>query len=271
MSFARYQLLTIAKKKNIAPVLNFALRIAIPSLLYTILRQALHGSFHPKSFMLLDNLMEPWPFGDYQSPYFIDLLIQNVVVAAVPLSIGSVRGFAIRKPYAYAVTFLLLSFAANLVIHSIWDRGRIWIFVPHMYMWLLAMGWCIACCTTDRQRIFATVALLSFNWITHAWGTGILDWYMVVAGLALIWFEEIPAQLPRVVVTLINGAAAASLFIYLTHDGFKFLLRFFPPLLSVACAMVCGFAIWKLWGYGLKFARGWFGKPTLSSVPTDSW
>jgi malonyl CoA-acyl carrier protein transacylase len=272
MSFAKYQLQTIAKEKNIAPVFNFALRIAAPSLLYTILRQALHGgALHPKSFLLLDNLMEPWPFGTYQSPYFVDLLIQNLVIAAVPLSIGPIRRFAIRMPYGYAMIFLLLSMVANLAVHAIWDPHRTWVFVPHMYMWLLAMGWCIACCTTDRQRIVASVALLSFNWITHAWGTGILDWYMVVAGLALMWFDEIPAQFPRVVITVINGAAAASLFIYLTHDGFKFLLRFVPPLLAVACAMTCGFVIWKMWNYASRAGRGWFGRAAPSSAPTDSW
>jgi malonyl CoA-acyl carrier protein transacylase len=271
MSFAKYQLQTIAKEKNIAPIFNFALRIAIPSLLYTILRQAMHGSFHVKSFLLLDNLMEPWPFGDYQSPYFVDLLIQSLVIAAIPLSIGSIRRFAIDKPYGYAMAFLVFSAVVNLGVHFIWDPDRTWVFVPHMYMWLLALGWCAACSTTDRQRVVTSAALLSFTWITARFGTGILDWYMVAAALVLIWFEEIPAQLPRVVVTVINGAAAASLFIYLTHGGFKFLLRVFPPLLAVACAMVCGFLVWRMWDYAARVARGWFGRPTMSSAPTDSW
>jgi hypothetical protein len=133
------------------------------------------------------------------------------------------------------------------------------------------MGWCIACSSTDRQRIIATVLFLGFDLITFRSGSGILEWYMVLAGLVLLWFDEIPAQIPRVFVTVINAAAAASLFIYLTHDGFKFLLRYFPPLLSVACAMVCGFVVWKLWEYGLRVTRGWFGKPMPSSAPSDSW
>jgi len=271
MSFAKYQLQTIAKEKHIGPVFNFALRIAIPSVLYTILRQALHGSFHFKSVFLLDNLVEPWPFGDYQSPYFVDLLIQNVVIAAIPLTVGSIRRFAIEKPYVYALIFLLVSFVANLAIHSVWDPNRVWVFVPQMYMWLLALGWCAACCTTDKERIITSVALLCLTWVSAFWGTGILDWYMVVAALALIWFEEVPAQFPRGLVTVINGAAAASLIIYLTHGGFKFLLRVFPPLLSVACAMVCGFLVWKMWNYASRVTLGWFGKPTMSSAPTDSW
>jgi malonyl CoA-acyl carrier protein transacylase len=271
MSFAKYQLQTIAKEKNIWPVFNFSLRIAIPAFLYTLLRQAMHGSIHVKSLFLVDNLLEPWPFGDYQSPYFVDLLIQNVVIAAIPLTIASIRRFAIEKPYSYAMIFLLVSFLANLAIHSIWDPSRTWLFVPQMYMWLLALGWCAACSTADSQKIITTIALLSLTWISAYWGTGILTWYMVVAALALIWFEEIPAQIPRGLVTVINGAAAASLIIYLTHGGFKFLLRIFPPLLSVACAMVCGYLVWMLWNYATRITLGWFGKRTMTSAPSDSW
>jgi malonyl CoA-acyl carrier protein transacylase len=271
MSFAKYQLQTIAKEKHIGPVFNFALRIAIPSVLYTILRQALHGSFHVSSFLLIDNLVEPWPFGAYQSPYFVDLLIQNVVIAAIPLTVGPIRRFAIERPYVYALIFLLISFVANLVVHSAWDPNRTWVFVPQMYMWLLALGWCAACSTTDKERVVTSIALLCMTWISSFWGTGILDWYMVLAALALVWFEEIPARFPRGLVAVINGAAAASLIIYLTHGGFKFLLHVFPPLLSVACAMVGGFLVWKMWNYVSRITLGWFGKPTMASASTDSW
>jgi hypothetical protein len=140
-----------------------------------------------------------------------------------------------------------------------------------MYMWLLALGWCAACCNTDKERIITSIVLLGFTWISAFWGTGILQWYMVVAGLALIWFEEIPAQFPQGLVTIINGAAAASLIIYLTHGGFKFLLHLIPPLLAVACAMICGYLVWTMWNYVSRVTLGWFGKSTMASAPTDSW
>jgi malonyl CoA-acyl carrier protein transacylase len=271
MSFAKFQLQTVAKEKSIRPVFNFALRIAVPSVLYTILRQALHGSFHVKSLLLLDNLMEPVPFGPYQSPYFVDLLIQNTVIAAIPLTVRPIRRFAIDRPYIYAVIFLFVSFVASLTIHSIWDPTRTWYFVPHNYMWLLALGWCAACSTTDKERIITSGALLSLTAISVFWGTDILKWYMVLAALALVWFDEIPAQLPRGLVTVINGAAAASLFIYLTHLGFKFLQGIFPPLLTVACAMLGGYFVWKMWNYASRRMLGWFGRSRLSPAPADSW
>ncbi len=271
MSFAKFQLQTIAKEKNIAPIFSFALKVAIPSLVYTMLRQVLHGSLHLKSLLLLDNLVEPWPFGDYQSPYYVDLLIENLVVAAIPLSFASIRRLAIRKPYAYALLFLLFSFVGNLAVHSIWDPKRVWVFVPHMYMWLLALGWCIACSNTDKLKVVTSLALLGIAWFTAFWGTGILQWYMVLAALGLIWFEELPATLPQGLVTVINGAAAASLFIYLTHGGFKFLMHYIDPLAAVAGAMAAGFVVWRLWDYAARTTLGWFGRPKYSSVSTDSW
>jgi malonyl CoA-acyl carrier protein transacylase len=272
LSFAKFQLHTIAKEKSIKPVFHFVLRIAIPSVLYTILRQSLHGgSFHLKSFLLLDNLMEPWPFGAYQSPYYIDLLIQNMFITAIPLSVGAIRKFAIGRPYIYGMIFLGVSFVANLTVHYIWDPKRVWVFVPHMYLWLLALGWCAACSATEREKIITSATLLCLAAISGFCGTGILHWYMVVAALAITWFDEIPAQLPRGLVTVINGAAAASLFIYLTHNGFRFLLRVFPPLLSVACAMMAGYLVWKMWNYASRVTVGWFGRPRMSSPPTGSW
>jgi malonyl CoA-acyl carrier protein transacylase len=271
MGFAKFQLQTIAKEKNIAPVFSFSLRVAIPSLVYTMLRQIFHGSLHPKSLLLLDNLVEPWPFGDYQSPYYVDLLIENLVIAAVPLSFGAVRRFAIRRPYAYALTFLFLSLVMNMAVHSIWDPTRVWVFVPHMYMWLLALGWCIACSNTDKLRIVTSIVLLGFTWFTAYWGTGILSWYMVLAALALIWFDELPATLPQGLVTLINGAAAASLFIYLTHGGFKFLMHYIPPVAAVGCALVAGFVVWRMWDYAARTTLGWFGRPKFSPVASDAW
>ena len=172
---------------------------------------------------------------------------------------------------AFVQGIATLVFVANLVIHSAWDPNRTWVFVPQMYMWLLALGWCAACSTTDKERVVTSIALLCMTWISSFWGTGILDWYMVLAALALVWFEEIPARFPRGLVAVINGAAAASLIIYLTHGGFKFLLHVFPPLLSVTCAMVGGFLVWKMWNYVSRITLGWFGKPTMASAPTDSW
>jgi hypothetical protein len=278
MSFARFQLQTIAKLKNIAPVFNFALRVAIPSVVITVLRQVVHpGAWHWKSLLLIDNLVEPWPFGTYQSPYFVDLLIQNLVIAAVPLSIGPVRRFALTKPYAYAMTFLTASLAVNLGVHWIWDPTRTWIFVPHIYMWLLAMGWCIACSNTDRQRIITSVALVVLTLITTYAGTGVVMWYMVVAALVLIWFDELPARLPQGLITIINSVAAASLFIYLTHMVFQRLLPYLPTIVVVAIAMATGFLVWRAWFHVSRLTMGWLGKlgwlgrPKLQAAAGDSW
>jgi len=279
MSFAKFQLQTIAREKHIGPVFKFALRIAIPAFLYTIAKQAHHGLFHIPSLFLVDNLLEPWPFGDYQSPYFVDLLIQLTIIAALPFTVGSMRRFAIERPYGYAMIFLLVSFIVSLGVHSIWEpttsrvaaHGSAWVFVPTNYMWLLALGWCAACSKTDIQRAITTGTVLCLTWISDFWGTGLLAWYMVVAALALVWFEEIPAQFPRGLVTVINGAAAASLFIYLTDTQFRFLLHVFPPLLSAAGAMMGGFLIWKMWNFASRTMFQWFGKPAASPASNDSW
>jgi len=59
-------------------------------------------------------------------------------------------------------------------------------------------------------------------------------------------------RLPTLLVKVINLVAAASLFIYLTHHGFKSMVISRTPLagnayVSSVIAIIGGVVVWKLW------------------------
>ncbi|HEY6515275.1 MAG TPA: acyltransferase domain-containing protein, partial [Steroidobacteraceae bacterium] len=76
LSFAKFQLRAIERSQSIRPVLQLMLKLAIPCFLFTVIHQAMHGALQPKSWLFIDNWLDPRPFKKYESPYFIDLLLQ---------------------------------------------------------------------------------------------------------------------------------------------------------------------------------------------------
>ena len=283
LSFAKFQLRTIAKERSILPTFRFAWKIALPALIDTMGRQIGHHSFYPRSFLLMDNLMERHPFGLHESPYYLDMLIQDLIIASLPLAVPAIRRFAVEKPLVYGMTWYFLSWVASVLVPVFFDPTHRWIYVPHVYMWLLAMGWCAAYSSTRGQKTLLTVSFLGLNVISHLISAG-WDWYVVTAAVGLVWFDEIPAQIPSVLVRAINAIAAASLFIYLTHYSFKYTLDWawrhvtgassqLPPLLVIPIAMVGGYVVWRIWEYGMRLARVRLGltKAPMPAPATGSW
>jgi peptidoglycan/LPS O-acetylase OafA/YrhL len=294
LSFAKFQLRAIAKERSILPVVRFSWRIALPAIIDTIARQVAHHSFYPKSLFLIDNLLEPHPFGAHESPYYIDMLIQCMLIAAIPLAVPVIRRFAVARPLPYGMIGLVACWLASILVPFFFDRTHAWTTVPQSYMWLLALGWCAAYSTTRRQKLLLTCAFLCLNLIGYYVG-GRLGWngfpgrgvhgYVVATTLALIWLDEIPVQIPSVLVQAINAVAAASLFIYLTHIAFKDVVQWlwsplaahgwpsFPLWLIVPMAMAGGYYVWRMWEAAMRSLGVWFGrtKSVAPAPPTGSW
>ncbi|HEY7888209.1 MAG TPA: hypothetical protein VIC29_08290, partial [Steroidobacteraceae bacterium] len=270
LSFAKFQLRAIERSQSIRPVLQLMLKLAIPCFLYTVIHQAMHGALQLKSWLFIDNWLDPHPFKKYESPYFIDLVLQTWLVAGLPLAIAGVRRFAVKKVYAYALALLSVAWLLSVVVPLIWDPRRVWLAVPYMYLWLFAIGWCAAYSSTNRQKLITSIAFVALNVIDYYGHVGLpVGWYVALAGLAITWFDELPARLPQVAVNILVGAAAASLFIYLMHYQFAELLqvpfsllrRSPPTLLSVAAGMLGGFVVWKGWNLISQLTLKWLRRP----------
>lgn len=294
LSFAKFQLRTIAKERNVLPVLRFGWKIALPSIIETIARQLAHHTFHPASFLLIDNLLERKPFGPYESPYYINLLLEILLITALPLTIPAIRRLALEKPLLYGLAGVVLSWLVSILLPLFFDPTHSWDLVPQAYLWLFAVGWCAAYSATRREKILVTAIFLSLDLISYWIGRSMqwqgfltrgVDGYALIATLVLLWFDEIPAQIPMVLVRAINAVAAASLFIYLTNYSFKHLFDWiwrhlpgtsspvFPPWVLVPIAMAGGYLVWRLWENGMRRASVQFGRARqVTPAPaTGSW
>ncbi|HEY6516069.1 MAG TPA: phosphopantetheine-binding protein, partial [Steroidobacteraceae bacterium] len=282
LSFGMFQLKAIERESGVRPIFRLILKIGIPTLVWVILEEVVFHAIRPRSWLFYDNWISPYWDAHFGSPYFIDLLLQNLLLTAVPLSFPAVRRYAIKQPYAYAVAFLAVAWLLNVIIPFFWDTNYLFDRLPYMWLWLFAYGFCAALSTTTRQKLLATLLLVCASTINYTLGHSIL-WYSALAGLCITWLDVIPLRLPRFVIPLLTGAAGGSLFIYLTHFQFRSLLRHLLnfelhgsmpwPWLSIAFSMVGGYFMWQAWNFASQLAvrplRRW-GIRDVRLRPTDS-
>jgi malonyl CoA-acyl carrier protein transacylase len=259
LSFGKFQLKAIEREDNARPVFRLMAKIGIPTLFWVMLEEITFHSLHPSSWLFVDNWRGLYWDAHFGSPYFIDLLLQNLLITAIPLLFRPVRRLAVRQPYAYALAFCTAAWLASVIVPFFWDTTYLYDRVPHMWLWLFAFGWCASFSNTVRRKLMASAVVVCFGVI--AWRSGhSTHWYTTVAGVCIVWLDVIPLRLPRFLIPLITGAAGASLWIYLTHFQFRSLLKHLlafhlhgsmpGPWLAVAFTMVCGFLAWRAWSFG---------------------
>jgi amino acid adenylation domain-containing protein len=248
VSFARFQLQAIRRQDGVKPVFGFLSRLAVPTLLWTI---CFAFATRPKplaTYLFVDNFVGP----QLQTAWFIELLLQCLVITAAPLALRPVRRFALSHSYAYGLMFMISWWLASLVVPLFWDTEHLYNRVPHRLLWLMAYGWCAVFSNDLKKKLLSSAVLIlcsSVSW---------MGWYPLAAGLLITWFDRLPLKLPPAVVSAINVVAAASLFIYLTHFNFARLLYRLGvdnPYLAVLAAVLGGIVVSKGWELALTAFR----------------
>ena len=266
-SFARFQLQAIGKRDSIAPVGRFALRLALPTWLYTALLGivVLHA-LRPLTALLVDNLVDPRIVG---SPWYIELLLQCIGLTAAPLALRPVRRFALERPYVYGLLFTFAWWSASRLVPLVWNTDHLYNRVPQILLWMMAFGWCAAFSNTTRRKLLSSLALVLGMRYTYEW----FGWYPLVTGLSIIWLERLPLSLPRQLVAAVNTTAAASLFIYLSHMQLVSVARKhgLNACLAVVIAVIGGIVLWRGWDLCSRMAsRSWrMRSPVLAVEPSS--
>jgi hypothetical protein len=264
LSFGKFQLKAIEREDDANPVFRLMGKIGIPTLFWVVLEEITFHSLHPSSWLFVDNWRSLYWDAHFGSPYFIDILLQNLAITAIPLLFRPVRRLAVRQPYAYALAFCTVAWLASVIVPFFWNTTYLYDRLPHMWLWLFAFGWCASFSNTVRQKVVASVVAVCFGLIAIRLGHS-THWYTTVAAVCIVWLDVFPLRLPRFLIPLITGAAGASLWIYLTHFQFRSLLKHLlafelhgslpNPWLSVAFTMVCGFLAWRAWSFGAELVQ----------------
>jgi len=175
------------------------------------------------------------------SYWFVEVLVQLLVVAAVVVRIPAVRAFERRHPFALPALLLVPALAIRFDLVDVGDHHRPF-FRPHEVAWIFLLGWAASAARTTGQRL--AVSLVALAAVPGFFGDGTREGVVLAGFLLLLWVPSLPV--PRGLPPVVAGAAGASLHTYLTHVQVHPLLSRRWPVLGLALSLVVGWALWRL-------------------------
>ncbi len=246
LNLARFQFDALLQGRWLQPVVSLLKNLLLP---YWILSAAYQWWKHDFSLPVL--LL----FGNFVSTdvqeifptWFVDVLVQIVLLFSVLFVSSSVRRFARAAPWRFSAMLSLATLVLGLALTHLWPVEHLYNRVPQSLFWVFAMGWVIHFAASRAERLLSTAALLIalplmlMTGLVHVQVT-----WVVAGGLALLWIPEV--ALPRAVKSVVQVVGAAAFYIYLTHMAFMDLMgrvaHVHNPLLLALGGIAGGIVAW---------------------------
>lgn len=238
-NFSRFTLNAMSGKESAAPMVPVLARIMVPTTAWVLAVFVLSRSFEPSILVYLSHLTTD-AGGGY---WFIEILIQILVVAALAFSVPKLRAAHRISPYLFAVAALTLALYLRFGLDAVWNTEHLGFKVFHMSFWLFAIGW-----VAEQSRFFwQRLALSALVLVTVPGFFDSISRTLVIIGgvLALIWIPtvRVPAPLNRV----LGAIGGASLYLYLVHFQVNTVLGIDQPAIKLGVALVAGLIAAAVW------------------------
>lgn len=217
-------------------------RVAVPAMAWIAIGLAFFDRYTVGALLQVNNLIgEPTPVRMAWRYWFIEVLVQCLVVLAIVFANPTVRRLERRFPFR---TAYVVASATMLVRFAPFEPDRLYWYRTHRVMWVFALGWAASRARNTAQRA-AVTALAAVG----CWGFFSIELRnLVLFGgiLLLIWTPTI--ALPRPLRLVIGPLAASSLAIYLVHnDVYPAVQQVVPfPPLALVVTLVLSLAIARL-------------------------
>jgi hypothetical protein len=245
-SFGRYQVPSTYNKGTARPILSTIARIALPFILYTGFLQAVTSSPGPFSLLMIDNLIGP-RYNKGLTAWYIELLIQVMLVMFALFSFKRVRRLAHEHQFAFGVGGAVIAFVGAMAVAQVWNTtDTLYDRVPHRWLWLYFAGIAIA----KPPSWWARVGLLAM-FTAMAWQVKFtFEPFALIAAAFVMLVDRV--RIWTAVDFVVKQIATASLFIYITH----YQLGRLPEKLGVKdafgksiVAVIGGVCLSLLWDY----------------------
>jgi hypothetical protein len=234
-SFARFAL---AQSRPAPRILVQVGRIAVPAVVWLTFRLFVSDNVTFANVLLVNNYVSGGAWGYW----FVEVLVQTLLVMAVVFAIPGVARFERRHGFGVALTALLLALVLFAGIESTGVFPE-WGLSTHGVLWFFMLGWLVQRATTGVRKCVVLVAafLLIPDFLGHP-----LREIVVLAGVLLLML--VPRMVvPRSFVRPIGLVASASLYIYLTHYVvYSELLLVLPALPVTVITLAVGIVAWRV-------------------------
>lgn len=260
-NFARFQGEALLQGRFVKPVISLLKNLIIPYFVICFAFQLYKQEFDLSVLLLFSNFVGP----DVTSIFpvwFIDALVQSIVVFSLLFCLKPIRTFAKKTPWGFGLVALGLAICTNQLVPYVWDTNYLYNRVPHMLIWLFALGWSIHFAQSKFQKAITTTLLIIVNAILMGFNS-FEGWLLVVGGVTLIWTKFI--RVPSLIKSPIQMVGASAYYIYLTHMIFIHIVtrgaKIENPLISSIAAIGGGVLVWM----AIKEAPQWINKLVQSS------
>lgn len=232
--FARFMLVpdaTVGPIRRVAPTLR---RIAVPTVVLMALVFAVDRTLSLPKLFLVNNYVN----GGRWHYWYIEVLIQTLVLVALIVSVPLARRIERAHPFATAMAFVGIGLLMRFAVAGEVVPGGV--LQTHDVFWLFALGWAIERATNAPQR--ALVLACAFVGLYGFFDNNTRE-LLVLVGLALLcWLPRVPV--PRLLHPVSGAIAASSLYIYLTQfEVYPILLLAFPPIVVLPATVAVGIGI----------------------------
>ena len=260
ISLARFQLKAIEARGDARTLLPSLAAIVVPTLLYTALLQLVFDRLHWQSLLLLSNWF-PASEVSLFNYWFIEVLVQMIVIIGLVLSVRRVRQAVSADPFRWLIFTTCTLLALDVLLNRfVFDASPLLHRVPQHFLAVMVLGMAVHYAdTTARKWVASAVAVLVVGELDLMAVAGV-GWeaftrYVDIAlpaMLALIWFRSVPV--PALVARAGAVIASSTLYIYLTHFQFQSVADHIlhHPLFEVALALAGGVLVNYCWNTVLR-------------------
>ncbi len=247
-SVARFQLPEIIRTGSVRTLLGTVRSVAIPTFLVIAVLEIVTQPFDPLQLLLISNFEDPTNIKGFLF-YFAEFYIQILLLAALLFSIPRVRASFRDRPMVSTLVLLVSVVALDRTIESFWNTDYNFHRTPWHYAWAFVIGMVMATAKDLPSRLLAlTVALIAV----------LIEWrltsaaYYVGGGCVLVIFVR-SIRVPARAKMLIANIAAASMFIYLSHEVIiELLIKILgenKPWLALTLSVIAGVLGLQIYSY----------------------
>jgi hypothetical protein len=268
-SFGRFQVTAAPRRGRRVHLLRSASRVALPSIAWIAGVAWLVGGLPWSSTALLSTAIGPEHWGAHWHYWFVETVVQTLLVLAALLSVPLVDRVERRWPFGLAVGLVGVGLLSRYELVE--PAGEDRIHTPLVLFWLFALGWATAKASTTMQRWVVTALVLCT--VPGFFDDPQRDAVVVVGFLLLVWVPTVPC--PGALLRPVSLLASASLYIYLTHWQIYPYLERDHPLAALVASVGLGLLYWFAWsrataGLSSRFVRsrgdGFGGERMLDDV-----
>ena len=222
--------------------------------------QLVFDRLHWQSLLLVSNWF-PASEVSLFNYWYIEVLVQMIVIIGLVLSIKRVRQVLVADPFRWLIIAACALVALDVFLNQfVFDASALLNRVPQHFLAVMVLGMAVHHAdTTSRKWVASAVAVLVVGELDLMAVAGV-GWqaftrYVDIALpaiLALVWFRSVPV--PALVARAGAVIASSTLYIYLTHFQFESVADhvFRHPLFEVALAIAGGVLVSYCWNTLLR-------------------